>query len=81
MQSGRPLSLNDENLRIAIETNSKLACRELASIFNVNKWIIKCVSLMFNMENSKNFSRQNQTYFSLILYLSEKESVGSNQWQ
>jgi len=24
-QSGRPLSLNDENLRIAIKTNSKLA--------------------------------------------------------
>uniref|UniRef100_A0A1I7X1Z2 ABC transmembrane type-1 domain-containing protein n=1 Tax=Heterorhabditis bacteriophora TaxID=37862 RepID=A0A1I7X1Z2_HETBA len=36
-RTGRPLSLNYEDLRIAIETNSKLICVELSNILNENE--------------------------------------------
>jgi len=47
--------MNGEDLKIAIE-NSKLICRKLASTFNINEETIEYASLIFYMENDKNFS-------------------------
>lgn len=50
-QSGRSLSLNDEDLRTAIETNSKLTCRKLATTFNVSLILLR--TCFFNFSHEK----------------------------
>ena len=38
-RAGQPISLNNSNLKAAIESDSCLTCHELASKFNVDKTI------------------------------------------